>query len=58
MSNNLKAFNVRIPKSLWAYVKKLSVDRDESMNSLLIGILEKHKRKSEKKLTKNDANVE
>lgn len=57
MSETLKTFNIRIPKSLWAYIKKLSVDRDETMNSLLINLLEKHKKKNENKLTNSDANV-
>lgn len=57
MNEPLKTFNVRIPKSLWAYVKKLSVDRDQSMNSLLINLLEKYKKNNENKLTRSDANV-
>lgn len=58
MNEPLKTMNIRIPKSLWAYVKKLSVDEDTSMNTLFINFLEKHKKKRENKLTKDDANVE
>jgi hypothetical protein len=52
-----KAFNVLLPKPLWAYIKKLAIDRDESMNSFVIRVLEKHKEKAEKKLTNNNVNI-
>ncbi len=57
MNEPLKTFNIRIPRSLWAYVKKMSIDRDQTMNSLLISLLEKQKKKDENKLTNTDANV-
>ena len=53
----IKSFNVKIPKELWAFLKKRSVDVNTSMNSILTILLMKEKEKIEKKLTSNDAKV-
>lgn len=55
MMENLKAFNVRIPRELWAYLKKLSVDKEKSMNDIVTNLILKHKKNSEKSLTNNNA---
>jgi hypothetical protein len=51
----IKAFNVKVPKELWAYLKKRSVDCDMSMNDIVNSLLRKYKERNEKKLTIDDA---
>lgn len=56
--SNIKSFNVRLPRELWAFLKKRAVEQDTSMGEILIKSLKKLKEKYEKKdLTKHDANV-
>jgi hypothetical protein len=43
-----KAFSVKIPKELWAFLKKRSVDTDMSMNEIIEHLLRKAKEKHEK----------
>lgn len=61
MSENneqFKAFNVRLPKSLWAKFKKKTVDQDISMNSIIVRLINDYMKKSFKNdLTINDAKV-
>lgn len=53
----IKAFQIRLPKEIWAFLKKKSVDRELSMNQMIIECLTKYKNKSENKLTSNDSMV-
>lgn len=53
----LKSFNVKIPKELWAFLKKRSVDVDSSMNAIIESMVRKLKEKQEKRLTDNDVKV-
>jgi predicted HicB family RNase H-like nuclease len=55
--NNIKTFNIRIPRELWVFLKKSSVDQDRSMNEIIVSCIEKLKKKKENKLTSNDAMV-
>jgi hypothetical protein len=52
---DLKSFNVRVPKELWAFLKKRSVDCDIPMNAMIISMIRKEKDKLDRKLTNNDA---
>ncbi len=45
---NVKTFNVRISKDLWAFVKKSAVDNDVSMNHVVTKCLEKYRKHVEK----------
>lgn len=49
-----KTFNVRVPVELWKFLKRLSMEKEVSMNSLIIESLAKMKKKYEKLLTSND----
>lgn len=57
----IKVFNVRLNKDLWSFIKKKGVDREMSINEMIIELVTKYKNKcenkSEKKLTDNDAMV-
>lgn len=55
--DNIKAFNIRIPKDIWVFLKKKSIDQEKAMNAIVIDCLEKYKKKCEKKLTQGDAVV-
>ena len=52
-----KIFNVRMPKELWAFLKKRGVDREQSLKQLIIELSKKYKEKCEKKLTNNNTVV-
>jgi hypothetical protein len=53
-----KTFNVIMPKELWAFLKKKALEEETSMAQLINRIVEKMKRKDEKKdLQNDDANV-
>ncbi len=57
-TSQLKSFNMRIPRDLWIFLKKISAENDTSMNSYILDHLLKAKQKYEKKdLTSNGANV-
>lgn len=45
----IKTFNVRVPKKLWSFVKKSAVDKDMSMNDIVIKCLEKYRKNIEKR---------
>lgn len=45
-----KAMNIRIPKELWSFGKKKAIDREMSFNQLVIELLEKYKKKCDKKV--------
>ena len=50
MKNTIKTFNIRIPKDLWVFLSKKSIDRELSMNKMLIELIKKYKNKCEKKV--------
>lgn len=55
--DKIKALQVRLPKELWAFAKKRSIDREISFNSLIVDLLDKYKKKYEKRLTASDTMV-
>lgn len=48
---SIKTFNIRIPKELWAFIKKKSIEKEKTMNSMIIELIENFKKKCEKNLT-------
>ncbi len=54
---NTKPFQVRLPRDIWVFLKKKSVDRELSMNNMILECLTKYKNKCEKKLTDSDTMV-
>lgn len=54
----LKAFNIRIPRDLWIFLKKMAAENDTSMNSYILEKLLLAKQRYEKKeLTQDGAKV-
>ena len=52
-----KAFQIRMPKETWVFLKKKAVDQERSMNDLILSCVEKFKKRYENKLTDSDTNV-
>lgn len=50
----LKAFQIRIPKETWIFLKKAAAEQERTMCDIVAECLEKYKRKFEKKLTPED----
>ena len=46
-----KIFNVRMTRELWSFLKKKGVDRELSLNEIIIDLAKKYQRRCEKKLT-------
>jgi predicted HicB family RNase H-like nuclease len=56
--NDLKTFNVRVPREIWIFLKRKAMDSDMSMNAIILACLDKYKRKCEKKQKESDTNEE
>lgn len=52
-----KIFNVRISRELWSFIKKKGVDREMSINRIIIELIENYKKRCEKKLTEDNTIV-
>ena len=52
-----KIFNVRLEKDLWTFIKKKGIDRELSLNEIIIDLIKKYKKKCEQKLTDNNTMV-
>lgn len=52
-----KIFNVRIEKELWCFLKKKGVDKDKSLNEMIVDLIKNYKKKCESKLTDNGMKV-
>ena len=50
----VKAFNLRIPKEQWSFLRRESVDKETTMTAIIVSLIRKHIKKSEKKLTENN----
>lgn len=50
--SDTKAFNVRLPRHIWVFLRNQSTERDKSLNSLILELIEKDKKRLEKKLEK------
>jgi|GEM_PF-1997075 len=46
-----KMFGFKMPKELWAYLKKQSIASDMSMTDILVSLIKRSKEKKEKRLT-------
>lgn len=46
-SQDIKAFNIRMTKEMWIFLKKKAVDSEMSMNSIIIYCLDKYRKKSQ-----------
>lgn len=52
-----KAFQVRIKRETWLFLKRISAEQERSMANIIEGCVEKYKKKFENKLTDNDTVV-
>lgn len=57
MTDKKKIFNVRLDKDLWSFIKKKAVDRETSINEIIVELLTKYRNKYEKRLTDNNTVV-
>ena len=59
--NNIKAVCIRLPKELWLYLKKKSMDKEMSVNKIMEGYILRAKsvddKRKEKRLTKSDSMI-
>lgn len=55
--NKTKAFQVRLPLETWRFLKKIAVDQERSMASIIEACIEKYKKKIENRLTHSDTVV-
>lgn len=53
MKQEMRAFNIQIPKDLWLYLKKIAAENETSMVGIIKQFLEKHRRNSKKVLTED-----
>jgi hypothetical protein len=49
-----KAFNLRMPREIWVFLRKQSIVQEKAMNAIILGLIEKYKKSLEKKLTSDD----
>jgi hypothetical protein len=52
-----KAFQMRMPKDIWLFLKKTAADQERSMMDIILTCVEKYKKRCEKKLTDDDTLV-
>lgn len=54
---DVKTFNMRMPKDMWMFLKKTAASEEQSMTDIMMGCLEKYRKKMQYKLTREDTNV-
>ncbi len=55
--NDIKAFQIRIPRNSWVFLRKKSIYLDKSMNEIIAELILKYKKECKKKLTESDTIV-
>ena len=55
--NDIRYFQVRLPKESWVFLKNKSAELEVSMASIIIDCIEKYKKKIENKLIKKNIDV-
>ncbi len=53
----MKAFQVRLPRDTWVFLKRMAAEQERSMANIIEGCINKYKSKFEKKLTDDDTMV-
>lgn len=46
---DMKAFNVKVPKEIWQFIKTESVHQEKSMTEIVCGCLTRYKKKREER---------
>jgi hypothetical protein len=49
--------NIRVPRDIWLFYRRLSVEQGRSMTEIICDRLEKYKKKIENRLNSDEANV-
>lgn len=55
--SEIKPFQVRLSKEMWIFLKTQSMQTGKPMNALIAELVEKSKKRIEKRLTKKDTVV-
>ncbi len=50
--NDIKTFNLRIPRKLWVFLRNVSTNNDTSLNAIITKLIENYEKKLEKKSEK------
>ena len=56
-NDEIKAFNVRLPKELWVFLKNRSAEQEEPMGTIIMRCIEKYKKRFDDRLTDTDTKV-
>jgi hypothetical protein len=56
-TEDMKTFNMKMPKETWMFLKQTAATQEESMSSIILKCVEKFKKRVESKLTQPDTNV-
>lgn len=51
LNDDLKAFNVRLSKETWRFLKKTALEQERTMGEIVETCVEKYKKRLENKLT-------
>ena len=51
--SNVKLFTVRVPKDIWVFLKKASIEQEIPMGDIVIECLTKYRKKVENKMLTN-----
>lgn len=52
MLDEVKNFNLRINKTCWLFLKKISAEKEKPMNAIIMDLLDKYKKSLEKEKVK------
>jgi hypothetical protein len=42
--NEIKPFSIRLPKTLWAFLKKKSIEQERAMNEIIIDCIKRYRK--------------
>ena len=56
-TNNIKTFNMRMPKDMWMFLKNAAAQQEISMTEIIVRCVDKYKKKFDSRLTSSDTHV-
>jgi hypothetical protein len=57
VKDQIKTFNMRMPRDIWIFLKRTAADQEISMTDIIVRCVEKYKKRLENKLTDDDTSV-
>ncbi len=51
INKDIKAFQMRMPKDMWIFLKKTAIDQEISMMDIIVRCVDKYKKRIENRLT-------